>query len=522
MAIVKYTINSIFGGQASTRHGAGKGHFMGSQGIDPELQINGKASGYIMPLTHDKFSGATVTGVPMWIEVGVKGGNNKVYIYNSDGELISYNNALASETLESAGITNGNGSGMAQINDHLLLATTTNIAIFGQLSAAAPAVTNSWWTGVAGLSALTDTAYPSIRGVEYPNHAMHNHTDGKTYFCDFAAGVGMIHKLGITAAGANDGSAFNVLDLPLNIHPTDIESYGTDLAIIGSSFIEAGSAQLEKGTSSLFLWDTVSDSFYRQVPVPSAFVTAILNVNGNLFIWGTSANAGWQMYRYAGGYSVEVLWDSSTGTGPIAGGVDVQNGRVFFGGVDTASDYDDAVVYAYGYQSPDLPSNALNCISNLGLDNSAESMIGALKTVDASTNLELPIIGWTSNGAFGMSKPSTSDNKTSFFDSETFVVGKAFKIREVNIPVTKAVTSGVIIEPTIQFDQTGDIKQLTAISDAVYNGKTKITYKAHELDQLSITGATGSNDFFLSILFNGTSNIGVGLPIEIIVETLDE
>jgi hypothetical protein len=112
---------------------------------------------------------------------------------------------------------------------------------------------------------------------------MHVHTDGALYLCDFASGIGMIHKIKTTYAGVNDGSQYNVVDLPFDVRPFDIESYGTDLAIIGATI--GSDTVLQQGKSWLFLWDTTADSFYRQVPIPAAYVTAVVNIRGQLLIW---------------------------------------------------------------------------------------------------------------------------------------------------------------------------------------------------------------------------------------------
>lgn len=525
MAILKYTINSILGGLSPLRHGAGKGQFLAAQGIDPELQLNGRANGFIMPLTHSKFSSTAVSGYSRWIEVSEKAGSTKVYTYNSDGEVISYNNSLGSETAEVTTITNGNGSGMCLLNDHLICAGTTDISVVGPLTTGV-AVTNTFWTGTAGESALTaNTSMPTVRGVAYPYHAMHVHGDGYAYFCDYASGQGLIHRLGITTGTADSGSQYNVLDLPQSVRPMDIESYGTYLAIIGSSMLPNTAAQIRGGHSYLFLWDTFSDSFDRQIEIPSALVTAILNVNGILYIWGSSANNGFQVYTYAGGNEVTQIVDSSLGTSPMAGAVDQQNGRIFWGGYDTTGGADNAVIFALGYQSPQLPRNALNIISNLAAaDNVSSSMISSLKCIDYAGGLELPIVGWVTNATtYGLSKPSTSAAKTSFFHSESFIVGKKFKVRSVNIPLTGAVTSGVVVEPQIVLDASANTKTLNTINDTNYSGETRVRYRPIEIEAASTAGVYGYNDFYLRLYFNaGTSDIGVALPIEIEIETMDD
>jgi hypothetical protein len=352
---------------------------------------------------------------------------------------------------------------------------------------------------------------------------MHVHGDGFAYLCDWKNGTGMIHRIGVPPAGT--GSLYNALDFTsIPIYPMALESYGTYLAIIGTVLLNNTAPQIKTGKSYLFLWDCVSDSFNDQIEIPSALVTAILNVNGDLWIWGAGANSGFQIYKYTGGSSVTLIYDSSTGASPPAGAVDSQNGRVFFGTYDDANTYDDAVIAAIGYQNPKLGNDAINFISNLGTNNVSSSMISALKCVDAATNRELPIAGYVTNTTtYGMAKPSLSAAKTSFFHSAPIVVGQKFKVRGLRITLTGPVASGVVVEPTIVFEDGADSKQFTAINNTNYSGQTTIHYKPMEIESFATAGANGINDFYLRLFFNGgTGTVGVALPIEIDIETLDD
>lgn len=534
---IPFTIKSVLGGQSPLYHGAGEGQFLASVAIDPEYAISYKPSGYVLPVGYSKFSSTGVSGAPAWLMTNPV--NGLLYSYNTDGELISYDN-FASETVIGTP-TSGNGAGGAYYNNYIYMATPTNISRYGPLNSS-PAIVNTYWTAAAttglGLTALVDTTYPGTRNVNYPNHAMHAHTDGALYFCDFDStsttdttrGKGLIHKIktkygtagAITNDGAgDDGSAYNVLDLALGYRPFDIESYGTDLAVIGS--VLGTSTVIRQGESALFLWDTVSDSFYRQVPIASSFISAVKNVKGQLYIWGGSVDFGWQLYRYNGGYDVELLWDSHEASPPYAGAVDAFGDRVAWGAYVTTP-ITGACVFNYGYQNSKLGKDILH---NTGVADTTGTLpvVSALKYVQQAQSVKRPIIGWRTDSAatYGISRWATGGTKNSVWRTEVFNVGKKFSISDIRIPLTGAIASGLTITPKIYFDDEASNKTLTVINSTNYTaGDMSVTYKQEEIEQAATTPLFGYANFFLEFAFTGTSDIGIALPIEITVQTYDE
>lgn len=521
MAILNFEIKSILGGKSPMVHGGIEGQFLDSQAIDPEESLSAlqKPGGSIMPIGYSKFSSTVPSGAPMWLQTNPI--NQNTYVYATDGELYNYDVNLNAAGEASIGTpTNGNGSGMGYMNDYLILPTTTNVSVYGPISGAA-AITNSWWTATAGLTALTNTTYPGTRNVNYPNHAGHLHTDGKWYFCDYANGQGIINKLGITTAGANDGSAYNVLDLPSGTRPFDIESYGTDLAVIGS--ILGTSTSTKQGQSWLFLWDTFSDSFYRQVPIPAAFVSAILNVRGTPYIWGGSVDFGWQLYRYNGGYDVEQLLDSHEGSPPYAGAVDSYGDRICWGAYHSVPSTN-ASILAYGYQNQRLGSDLLNSIGSLSASIGTLPVISSLKFLQQAHRVKRPVIGWRTDTSaeYALSKTSAAATKNSYLWTQSISVGKPFKIRRIRVPLTSAVASGLQITPKIYYDENSTTKTLARIDNTNYPGESSVTYNALEIEEATTAGYTGQNNFFIEFYFDGTSATGIALPVEVEIETLDD
>jgi hypothetical protein len=527
MAEIKITIDSIMGGMSPMATATGKGQFMHSVAIDPESSLLKKPRGILYPVGYENFSSTKVSGAPMWIMTSPA--NDKVYVYCDDGELLSYTSGLATETeAVAAGTMAAGGNGAAYYNDYIYMCEPTKVWRYGPITAGSPAISNSliangelldgWNDGTD--TALTNTSYQGIRSVTYPNHAMHVHTDGALYLCDFASGIGMIHKIKTTYAGVNDGSQYNVLDLPFDVKPYDIESYGNDLAIIGTK--HGSDTLISQGKSYLFLWDTISDSFYREVQIPAGFVSAVVNVRGQLYIWGGTVGFGWQLYRYNGGYDIELLWDSYDGSTPFAGAVDTYGDRVVWGAYIT-SPSELAEVLAYGYQNSQLGKSAVHSI---GVFPSTQTLpvISALKFVQSqSQSIKRPLIGGrtTTTATYTLAQLKTDVAKSSKFISSLYHIGRPFRLKQLSFSLTSVVASGVTIVPSILFDNSST-KTLATINNTNYPGEKDIKYKAMEIDAASVSDYQPKQDFYLQFDITGTSDIGIELPIEIILETRDD
>jgi hypothetical protein len=536
MGKIDFKIESILGGQSPMYHGAGEGQFNTSVAIDPEESLSAKPSGHILPVGYADFTTSVPSGAPMWLVTNPV--NENIYVYGDDGEFYSYSNVFGSET--SIGTpTSGAGNGSAYYNNYIYLATPTDVSRYGPLNSS-PAIVNTYWTAAAtaglGLTALVNTTYPGTNSVNYPNHAMHVHTDNALYFCDFDStsttaatrGKGLIHKIktmygtagAITNDGsATDGSAYNVLDLPAGYRPFDIESYGTDLAIVAS--VVGSSTAIMQGESALFLWDTFADTFYRQIPVPVAFLSSIKNVNGTLFLWGGSVDRGYVLFRYVGGYELDVVWESLDGDPPFAGAVDRYGDRVVWGS-NVSDPITGGVIMSHGYQNKKL---GIGAVHNIGIMDSTQTLptVSSLKFVQQAQATKRVIAGWRAqSNEFGISKVSSGATKNSVFRSEVFTVNKKFAISDIRIPLTGPVDANVTITVKIYFDDAVASKTLQTINNTNYPGAYSVTYKDEEIEQAATTPLFGNNNFFLEFAFTGTSAIGVALPVEITAQTYDE
>lgn len=231
-------------------------------------------------------------------------------------------------------------------------------------------VVNGVWTGatLGTQTALTNTKYPTLQGVDLPNHVAYVHGDGAMYFCDFKNGQGLIHKINTTRT-TNEGdtnsvaapSTYNVLDLPFGFYPTSICGFGTSLLIAG---IYTTDDTINQGNAAFVLWDpTDTNSFYAgPIPLPDPLVTATLNVNGVVYIWTGNAQNGVRISTYTGGSSVQELVYLEEGYPPSQAAVDALGNRIVWGGRTTYPSVG-ASVWAWGSKRADLPAGLHNVMS---------------------------------------------------------------------------------------------------------------------------------------------------------------
>ena len=511
----KFTIkiNSILGGQSPGLHTGKENQFSTSINIDPDYpdaygQV--RAAHALSPSPYVDFSGAALDSTPMWMLTNPK--NALFYVYCANGKIISYSSVFGSEALVGTA-TSGNGSGAAYYNNYLYFATPTEISRYGPLNNS-PSLANTWWNGTLGLTLLTDTSYPTpVSGMEHHNHAMHVHVDNKLYFCDFKDGQGIIHfiktKKTTDEGDTDDGSTYNALDLPFGYIPMDIESYGNDLAILAT---EAGTESvLIQGKSILLLWDTVSDSFYKIIPVPMPFGSALLNKNGKLYVFGGNFNNGIEVVRYLGGYSFKQEAFSDYGVAPYSSAVDAMGQRVVFGG-RTTYPASATCVYAIGYKN--MESNALHNIINTDAVAGSGSIVSCLKYAQhASSIAPRLIVGWIDASNRGIDKLFTTINEA-YFRSLFYTVGKPFKINKVIISFSTGISTNVSITPNIRVDDGNANETQTVINPTNFPNTQKriVLYPTIQ----------GLNNIQLELRWTGTAQGQVLLPIIIEGETLRE
>lgn len=518
MAKQTITIDSILSGHQPTEYFGQKDQYQSAIGIDPDMPKDDssvKTSGLIRPTAMAKFSASEVTGVPLWIESNPK--TNNSYVYANDGKVHTVASGLTMGTALNSGtaLSSASGNGSAYYDNYMYFAKNTDICSYGPLNGT-PALDQDYWTTVAGggLTALTDTTYPSINGVEIPNHPMHRHSDDKLYFGDVNSDnkgiISYVKTTKTTVEGDTDnGSSYNSLDFDYGYYPTAIATYNTLLAV---ALIEGTDTTIKQKPAAIIFWDTTSDSFNQiiQVEFPDPIITAIKNVNGRLYVWSGNASGGYRVSVFAGGYTFQEVYYSEEGYPPFQGAVDAEMNRVVWGSSTT----DPAVsgcVMALGSKKAGLSNGVHNILKSTSAG--ANPHVTALKYLtQASNKINQPVIGFDDDSAKGLDKISTTYG-TNVFRSGMFRVGKPFQITKIWMPMTQAVAANMTITPKIYVDDASSNSTLTVINSTNYSNS--------ERNVAIYPDVNGQHNFFLELTWSGTALLTVGLPIIIEFETLE-
>lgn len=522
-----FRLDNILNGFSPTQFGPQpSGTYDQAFGIDPDALTaasNKRTGGVISPVAYSKFSSTELTSTPMWITTTPKDQNT--YVYGSGGIFVKYDSTLTSAGSTSIGTpTSGAGNGMAYYNNYIYLATPVNVSRYGPLDNS-PSLTNTWWTGASCLNdatkVLKDTTYPTIRQKALPNHAMKVHVDGFLYFCDVISntygttavqGKGVIHRIGTkktTDEGdTNNGSAYDVLELPFGFLPVGLETYGNDLAIVANTF---GSSQsIRQGRTALFLWDTFASIPYKQINIPDPIVSAIYNNNGRLYVFSGNTTNGVRVSVYDGGDTLRQIAFFEEGNAPFQGAVDAFEDKLLFGGFMTYFGGEHCVAYSLGSKNSELP-DVIHCpivTSNLGV----LPVVTALKYVQQSSNIRpIAVVGWVDNTTSGLDKFDGSGTLLSRFRFK-IDVGRPFSLVSVRMPMDRTVTSATDINVTAFYDSASNSVAFTEVNNTNYSGDQVIAWKRPEIV------VNGSQWVMLDFAWSGTRPNALLLPIEVDID----
>jgi hypothetical protein len=534
MALIPIRFDSIFGGHTQYQYGARPGQYLKGVGIDPDLPISDAVgdrltSGAIRPSAYAKFSGANIDSNVIAIITTPK--TSLIYAVTAGGKIISYTSAFGSETLVGT-VTGSNAEGAFYYNNYIYItgtgASKNDISRYGPLDNS-PAITNAWWSGLS-LTALTNNTYPSLRGGgTIPQHWGHVHTDNFAYFCDFKNGQGFISAIKTSKTtdegDTNNGSAYNVLDLPFGYYPVDIESYGTDLAIAA---FQTTNGTITQGKAAIFLWDTVSGSFYEQVPLLDPLVTALLNNNGRLTVFsgsistGTDVSNGYRISVVTGPQSVQETFYSNEGHTPIQGAVASIGNKLMWGTfqqVNTttpASPTYYASVMALGSKDASIPSGLHGIVKTTATATAADGLVTAIANVqNSSFSYPKLAVGWRDSTSFGIDSQSTTYG-TSLLQFPKVVVGRPFVVKQVRMNLGTAVAANMTITPTVFLD---DFSSSSTTGLTVINSTNYASSQRHILMYPDING---DHDFTLQLVSSGTALLPILLPVEVLIETKED
>jgi hypothetical protein len=522
MAIKKITISSIFGGWQPSYHFGEQTQYLGSVAIDPDVPLTDnssdtKTSGVIRPVAYGKFSSTGLDSTPIALINNPK--NELTYSVQKNGKIVSYTSGITGEA--AVGTCAGdNASGAAYYNNYIYVfgtgASKNDVSRYGPLNGS-PSLSDGVWTGstLGTQTALTNTTYPTTRhSVQYLNHHAKVHVDNKLYFADFVDGRGLIHAIvtkKVTAEGdTNNGTTYNILDLPFGWYPYFIESFGNGLAIAAT---QTTSTSITQGRSAIFFWDTISPSFERIVPIPDPLCTALSYQNGVLYGLSGSTSGGVRLFRYLGGDSIQTITYLGEGHPPMQGAVDAIGNRIIWGGFVT-NPANSAGLFAYGSKSDLFPRGLHNIAKSSLTATSSNGLISVVKNVQQGSAFPKFIMGGTDGTNYNLDKNGTT-YQTSIFRSENFNVGTTFRVKEISLRLGSAVASNMTITPKLYFDNEATSATGTVINTTNYPNANKYI----DLNSANFGNAVeGKNNFYLELTFSGTALATVLLPIEITLE----
>lgn len=517
MAERKITIDSVLGGVAKSAYFAQGDQYQGAIGVDPDLPIDESTvryEGLLRPTSMSKFSGTEVTGVPLWFVTNPK--TTDTYLYANDGKVHTIASNLTMGTALNGGtaLSSSGGNGAEYYDNYAIFVKNTDVARYGPLNGS-PSLTQNYWTSTLGLTALTDTTYPTVNGVELPNHPIYVHPQSnKAYIGDVVSNVGVLHLLSTTKTtvegDTNAGSSYNVLDTYYGWYPTAIAHYGTDVVV---GLIEGTDTTVKQKNAKIIFWDTTASAYNNIIDkeLPDTLVTAIKNVNGILYVFSGNATGGCRVSRYAGGYTMEELYYDADGFPPLPGAVDGILNKILWGGnvTDPASA---AVVKSLGSKARGfMSSKAMHVPYRATSANTTNQSVTALKFIQQSSFLKpVPVIGWSDNAAKGLDKPSTT-YQTSYWQSRVFKIGRPFQIKSVTIPLAQAVAANMTITPTIYVDDASTSTALNVINSTNYSASERLIKDTPD-------AVRGFSNFFIEFVWSGTALATIGLPITIIID----
>jgi len=528
MTMLSLKVNQIFSGQAPSQYFGSEGTYLSSVAVDPDYPISSsdiKTSGFAVPIGYSKFSGNPINSAVIKIINNPK--NTLTYAITAGGKIVSYDSSLGSETTVGT-VAGSNASGAEYYNNYIYIfgtgASKNDVSRYGPLDNS-PSLVDAVWTGatLGSLAALSNTTYPTLRGVSIPNHWGLVHGDNSLYFCDFESktggsypGQGLLHRIH-TKKTTNQGdtndstipSSYGALRLPFGFYPTSLVSVSTNIMVLG---IYTTDNNILQGKAAYVLWDPTNTVGFFSGPIllADSLVTASLNAGGNVFIWTGNAQNGVRLSKYYGGETVSDVLLQEEGLPPLAGAVDYMGGRVVWGGFATTPS-DRGAVYAYGSKDSRLPSGLHHIAKTSG--SGTTPLVTALKYVQQDSYKQPKIIiGWNDGAAQGIDKYSSSATLGSVM-RWMFNVGSKFEIERIRIPLAGTVDSNTTITPVIYFDDLSSNKTLPVINNTNYPSKRKILYRGAQLKDY-----VGFNNFVLELTWTGTNPLAVGLPIQIDID----
>ncbi len=513
MAKESININSVQNGWSTSDYINEDGYFLSSVGVDPDMpatDTGSKPSAYLRPTATSKFSGTEITGVPMWFLTNTK--TEDIHLYANDGKVHTINSDLTMGTALNSGnaLSSASGNGAAYYDNYLYFAKNTDIARYGPLNGT-PSLNETYWTSTLSKTALNDTGYPSVNGIELPNHVMHRHKDDRLYFADVVGGKGVLHFIetskSSTQGDTDNGSTYNALDFDYDEYPTAIETYQSDLVI---GLMKGTSNTTIQKPAKIAFWDGASDSFssITSVELADPIITAMKNVNGSVYVFSGMVGGGCRVSLISSSYRIKEVMYLPEIRPPFPGAVDHFLNRVVWGG-NTVEPETSASVFSYGAKESNLAMGVHNPIRATA--SGSNPITTAVKYVDQSSGtIVQPIIGWADDSEKGLDKISTSYGDNNVWRSDVFIVNNRFQVSKIRIGFVQALTSNHALKVKV----IGDSGYITSSTDnqteVVIDGSNNEGQRYVEI----YPQREFENNFFLQLEWEGSDLLTVAMPIQ--------
>jgi len=251
------------------------------------------------------------------------------------------------------------------------------------------------------------------------------------------------------------------------------------------------------------------------IVLPDPLVTALLNNNGNLYVWSGQAAGGQRLSVYAGNDTVQELSNLNEGCPPYAGAVDAIGSRIYWG---TSTTYPEASssVFSYGSVDGRIPPALHNVIRTSKSTPGDNPNVSALRVVEQG-GFDVPklVVGWRDDTNPGLDKYSSSATLNSVWRSQLYNVGKKFTVREIRIPLAKAVAANMTLTPKVYVD---DASSNYGTSNGMKVVNTTNYPNSEREIRLYPQGVSGKNNFFLEFSWDSTVPLPVEMPIRIKID----
>lgn len=527
--MAELNINSIYGGIQPTLNFGPEQSYLGARAIDPDENVGDRISGTISPVAYTQ----TTTAVKdvMWMEANDQ--DDDVYYYASDGKFGKID--VTGGTTEVSALTGASGNGLKYYNNYYYIARDEDLIRYGPMDGT-PALETQMTDDNVTFS-LSNKVMDTIGSYSIPNHQIFVHLNNRMYILDTDDKKrGVVHGLqsydflatdsvanfvtgetltggtseatgtimgtvdatekgillenidgtfqsGETVTGTTGGSATttdttkngyypqkfrNELGLKDGYYPTCIEQIGMDL-VIGA---------VSARDSKLFFWDAYADSFYIDPTLPYPIISAMINMNGGLFVFGGVDN--FAIGQYAGEETVREIYKCDHGTLPLQGAVKGLVNRIVFGS-EQSYPSTKGCVWSWNTQE-----RALHNIAN------NTNQISALIAKDKD------LITSDSSGIY----EKDTSGYDSVWRSEIMNFSQPFTIDKVTVPF-----SGTLGYTTVKLILHYDNERVTDEHTVSLEDDSR-TFTVYPDQQ-------GTTNFYLEITLEGDDFVSVNLPIRI-------